>query len=150
MCPSGISLQHPMADLLLEYATNGCRVNCGKNWSVEQLEAAVEKDPHIKKQDKVAVEYAWSEALEKQKEGYCDIIKWSKLRKNYPPQLKISPIVAILHKSHPFRIIQDLSFGVTVNKVRLPSVNETTIISLPEDALKYIGSALLCLIFAVA
>ena len=42
---------------------------------IEQLKAAAEKDPHIKNQDKAAVEYAWVEALEKQKEGYCNIIK---------------------------------------------------------------------------
>ena len=37
MCPSGMSLLHPLADLLLGHATKGCRVNCGKNWSLEQL-----------------------------------------------------------------------------------------------------------------
>ena len=150
MCPSGISLHHPMADLLLEHAKNGCKVNCGANWSREQIEAAIDKGPHIKKQDAEAASYAWEEAVKKQEDGYCDIHKWSDIKDHHPPQLKISPIAAMPHKSRPFRIIQDLSFGITLNNKRLPSVNETTTTSSPEDAFKYIGSALPRLIFALA
>ena len=47
-------------------------------------------------------------------------------------------------------MIEDLSFSLTVNKVHLPSVNETTIASLLENALKYIGLVLLRLIFTIA
>ena len=41
MCPSGVSLKHPMAELLLDYAENGCNINCGEHWSSERIEAAI-------------------------------------------------------------------------------------------------------------
>ena len=37
MCPSGISLRHPIAMLLLQHAEKGCKVNCSKDWSHEKI-----------------------------------------------------------------------------------------------------------------
>ena len=46
MCPSGLALHHPADDLLLQYATKGCPTKTGKNWSKEEMTAAVECGPH--------------------------------------------------------------------------------------------------------
>ena len=127
MCPSGISLKHPMASLLLEYAKNGYQVDCGKNWTKEHIEAAVKRGPHIHKDNKEAAEYAWAEAIQRENNGFCRIHKWDDVKHVHPPQLKVSPIAAIPHKSRPFRMILDLSFRIKVNNVEHPSVNNTTV-----------------------
>jgi hypothetical protein len=47
MCPSGLALDHPAAQVLLDYAHGGCPVNTGAPWSREMMEAAIEKGPHV-------------------------------------------------------------------------------------------------------
>ena len=46
MCPSGLALLHPVADLLKEWATYGCPTNTGMPWMHEQMQAAVDRGPH--------------------------------------------------------------------------------------------------------
>jgi hypothetical protein len=46
MAPSGEALNHPAAPLLLELATLGCPAEVGEGWSMEMLEAAIEKGSH--------------------------------------------------------------------------------------------------------
>ena len=40
MYPAGLALQHPAANLLMEYATVGCPRKVGKSWTMEDLEEA--------------------------------------------------------------------------------------------------------------
>ena len=46
MCPTGLALHYPAAELLLQYATQGCPTNTGKQWTKEQMVAAIEGGPH--------------------------------------------------------------------------------------------------------
>ena len=46
MCPSGLALHHPAAELLLEYATHGCPAKTGAQWTKEEITAAVEHGNH--------------------------------------------------------------------------------------------------------
>ena len=46
--PSGIILAHLIANLLLKYAKDGCKVNCGVYWSKEYIDKAIHRGPHIK------------------------------------------------------------------------------------------------------
>ena len=46
MCPSGLALCHPAADLLNKWATYGCPTNTGTPWTLEHMQAAVERGPH--------------------------------------------------------------------------------------------------------
>lgn len=41
MRPQGGALRHPAADNLLEYATKGCPVDCGRDWTREEIKAAI-------------------------------------------------------------------------------------------------------------
>ena len=38
--------QHPVANLLLQYARVGCLVLVGRNWNPDEMEASVTKGPH--------------------------------------------------------------------------------------------------------
>ena len=46
MCPTGLALDHPAANVLLDYAKVGCPVNSGQPWTLEMMEAAIDKGPH--------------------------------------------------------------------------------------------------------
>ncbi len=43
MQPQGDALRHPAADDLLDYATKGCPVDCGDDWTYEEIEAAINR-----------------------------------------------------------------------------------------------------------
>ena len=45
MAPRMRALDHPAAPLLKEYASQGCPVDVGRDWTLEELEAAIEKGP---------------------------------------------------------------------------------------------------------
>ena len=45
MVPRMRALDHPTAPLLKQYASQGCPVDVGRDWTLEELEAAVEKGP---------------------------------------------------------------------------------------------------------
>ena len=46
MRPPNGALHHAAADNLLRYATNGCPVDCGKDWTIEEMQAAIDIGPH--------------------------------------------------------------------------------------------------------
>ena len=150
MQPRGRTLLHDAGPLLLQYATTGCPADCGEAWSVEDMEAAVSKGPHMSALQPLAAAQFCAEALEKEQLGFCRIVKWADLRKNPPQKLKISPLAAVPHKSRSWRAILDLSFELTVNGRRLPSVNTASKALAPPAALDQMGEALPRLIAAVA
>ena len=43
MRPRGAALRHPAAEALLDYATKGCPVDCGRDWTRDEIEAAIRK-----------------------------------------------------------------------------------------------------------
>jgi len=51
-----------------------------------------------------------AKTMEKVAQGYARIVPWDAINYNPPKKLKISPIVAVPHKSHLFCTILDLSF----------------------------------------
>jgi hypothetical protein len=85
MAPRHLAKAHPAAPLLREYATKGCPVDCGRDWTLAELESAIERGPHKGALDPLAIEYAQGEARAKASAGQCKIVKWSELRKNLPP-----------------------------------------------------------------
>ena len=46
MCLSGLAVHHPAYKMLLKYATGGCPVKTGLNWTKEEINAAVMRRPH--------------------------------------------------------------------------------------------------------
>jgi hypothetical protein len=90
-----------------------------------------------------------AETLEKVADGYAKLFPWTDLRAKPPPNLKISPIAAIPHKSRAYRMILDLSKGVVVGTTHHPSVNETTnTTQSPTTSMGELGNVLPRLIYA--
>ena len=110
--PRWRAAEHPAAALLKQYATNGCPVDVGRAWTLEELDAAVEQGPHASALEPDAIDQIQKEAREKESQGFAKVHKWEDLRANLAkhPQLKISPLAMIPHKSRRYRAILDLLF----------------------------------------
>ena len=151
MRPKGKALKHPAAAELLQYATEGCPVDCGPNWSKERIVAAIAMGPSKSAQHPEAAAVCREEALEKVKEGHCRLIDWDDIKDNPPPNLKISPIAAIPHKSRAYRMILNLAYQIKLNTTKLNSVNETTNKLLaPQHAMFELGNVIPRLIWSMA
>jgi hypothetical protein len=72
-------------------------------------------------------------------------ILWEGIHNNPPPNLKISPIVLIPHKSRAYYAIPDLSFCIHLSCIQhLPLVNKTTALTLATGAIDQMGHSLSC------
>ena len=74
-------------------------MDVGRDWTTEELDAAVAKGPHESALAPDAIEQMQAEAREKEAQGFAKIYRWDDLRKNPPPALKLSPLAMIPHKS---------------------------------------------------
>ena len=151
MCPTGRALRHPAADILQDWAKFGCPTRTGRNWSKSDIWEAVERGPHRSAMSPEAIEHFATEIQEKIRTQQARLVMWDDIKDDPPPQLKISPIAAIPHKSKAFRSILDLSFRLRLkNGGVLAAVNDTTIKSAPKGAIDQLGECLTRVIHAFA
>ena len=151
MCPQGLALQHPAAPLLKEWAQFGCPAMTGRDWTVQEMTEVVERGPHESALTSEAIQHFAAEVLEKVATGQAKIVDWDDIKDDPPPQLKISPVAAIPHKSKAFRTILDLSFRLRLKEGGvLLAVNDTSTKTAPKGAIDQIGHALKRIIHAFA
>lgn len=151
MRPVGHALEHPYGPFLLDLALTGCPAETGPPWTPAMLDAAIAYGAHPSARIPEAAAACQAETLDKVAAGYATLVNWDSLKANPPPQLKISPIVAIPHKSRAYRMILDLSKGITLNKIAHPSVNQTTDKTIaPSHSMHELGNVLPRLIYAAA
>ena len=142
MWPRGHSLEHAAAKLLEEYSIHGCPVDCGEKWSIEQIEAALLRGSHPSAKVKAAILEMRKEAKEKEAGGYAKVVRYGDIKDDIPPQLKISPVAAIPHKSRLFRFILDLSFELIINGQKFPSVNKSTRKQAKQESMDQLGEVI--------
>ena len=151
MCPSGLAVHHPAFDTLLKYATGGCPVKTGRNWTKEEIHAAVMRGPHESALSDEAIAHFAAEAKEKVANKRARLLFYDDVKDILPEQMKVSPIAAIPHKSKAFRSILDLAFSLRLSPgTRVPSVNENSEKTAPGGAIDQIGHVLKRLIHAFA
>jgi hypothetical protein len=151
MCPSGLAMHHPAAEILSEWATYGCPTRTGKRWTKEEMTEAVVRGPHCSALSEEAIAHFKAEVEEKVKVGQAKLVAWDSIKDEPPAELKISPIAAIPHKSKQFRSILDLSFPLRLKRGGvLPSVNTATIKTAPKGAIDQLGHSLARIIHAFA
>ena len=151
MCPSGAALEHPAADILLDYAHGGCPVNSGSDWTVDMMTAAITRGPHKSALDPEAMAQLQDEVKEKVKVGQATVVLWDDIKDSPPSQLKISPIAMIPHKSRKFRAILDLSYRIQLaDNEKIPAVNESSVKTAPAGAIDQLGQSLSRIIHAFA
>ena len=101
----------------------------------EEMWEAVALGPHQSSQYTKALAHFAVECAKKVRVGQAKLIRWDDIKDNLPPQLKISPIVAIPHKSNALRSIFDLSLSLHLkNGGILLSVNDSTFKMAPRGA----------------
>ena len=84
MRPRGKALDHPAGPTLLEYATKGCPVDCGSDWSREQIKHAIKEGPAKSAQKPKATTACHDKAFKRVQEGHCRLIKWDDIITIYP------------------------------------------------------------------
>jgi hypothetical protein len=151
MYPRNEVLNHPAGSHLLQYALDGCPVDCGDDWTLKQLEAAIRNGAHASANVPEAAEACKKEALERVKEGLCRLVNWDDIKNDFPKNLKISPLAAVPHKSRVYQMIFDLSFQLLVNGNKLDSVNNSSDKSLAHQESMYeLGNVILRIIWTMA
>jgi hypothetical protein len=142
MCPTGLALAHPAAPTLQEYTMYGCPAKTGKPWTKAEIWEAVKQGPHVSVLWVEALEH-FKEALKKVATGQATIVYWDTIKDNPPPQMKVSPVAAIPHKSKVFRLILDLSFLLRLRDgTKLSAVNDSTTKTAPSGAINQLGHLL--------
>ena len=142
MQPRTHSIHHPAAPLLQQYCDKGCPVDCGPDWSSDQIIQMLQRGPHRSATSNQAINQLISETEEKITQGYARVVKWQDIKNNIPPKLKLSPIAMIPHKSKAFRCILDLSFALSYKGQRYPSVNEATTKLAQQQSMVQLGKSL--------
>jgi hypothetical protein len=143
MCPMGLALEHPVAPTLQEYATYGCPAKTRKEWTKAEIWEALERGPHVSALSVEALEHFQAEARKKVATGQATIVDWDTIKHDPPPQMKVSPIAVIPHKSKAFRSILDLSFLLRLQDgTKLPAINDSTTKMAPSGAINQLGHAL--------
>ena len=150
MWPTSHALEHPAAPLLQSYATQGCPVDCGPDWSTDQIIAALSYGAHPSAKIPAALKCLLEETKGKVDKGFARITTWKELKKNIPPKFKLSPAAMIPHKSREFRCILDLSFHIRAIHENFKSVNDTTTKLALEETMNQLGAALKRIIAQVA
>jgi hypothetical protein len=126
-------------------------VDCGESWSRQRIEAAIAKGAHASTEAPGAADACRAEALERVAAGSCRLINWVNIRVDIPPNLKVSPIAAVPHKSRLYRMILDLSYQIKINGKELQSVKDTSDKNLaPQHAMYELGNVIPRLIWAMA
>jgi hypothetical protein len=157
MFPGPLAQAHPAGPLLTHYGTHGCPVNIEDDWTLHQLDEAVQYGAHPSAESPEATTALRSEALEKVAQGFAQLIPWKTLRAQIEHgeklHTKISPVAAIPHKSRLFRMILDLSNKGQIRRGQssTPSVNVLTDpTTAPVQAMDQLGRTLERIVYAVA
>jgi hypothetical protein len=85
MCPAGLALHHPAADLLKEWATYGCPTQTGKPWTREEMQAAIKRGPHRSALSDEAIAHFKAEVDKKVRIGQAKLVAWDSIKDNPPP-----------------------------------------------------------------
>jgi hypothetical protein len=108
------------------------------------IEAAVECNPHPTAWTPKSIALFIEDIEYQIKAGFCRVFLWEEVQHCLPANLKISPVGVVPQVGRWGRIILDLLFPVyqEINRVVTvteESVNESTVLKAPSEAVKEIG-----------
>jgi CCR4-NOT transcriptional regulation complex NOT5 subunit len=148
---------HPFTETLREWE-EGVPVDCGEDWTLAQIEAAIAQGPHQSAMTPESLELIQEDIAYQVRAGYAEVVEWAWLKDNLPAQLKISPLAVVPQANRRGRMILDLSFPVLrkdkqsrgrkrkrareARDVLRASVNDSTIRLAPEAPVKELGNVL--------
>ena len=151
MAPQGLALKHEAADVLRDWEQFGCPTATGRDWTIDEIQAAINRGPHKSALEADAIKHFAEEVTDKVAKGQARVVLWDDIKHDHPRQLKISPVAAIPHKSRAYRSILDLSFSLRLeNGGVIESVNDATQKLAPRGAIDQLGHSLKRIIHAFA
>ena len=103
------------------------------------------KGPHSSATEADALRALVAETKEKVANGYARVLQYGDIMKNFPKQLKISPVAMIPHKSRAFCTILDLTFRLRHKGKLLESVNSATTKMAPAESMIQLGNLIVLL-----
>ena len=74
MCPAGLALHHPAANILKEWATYGCPTQTGKPWTRKDMQSAIERGPHRSALSDEAIAHFKAEVGDKVRSGQAKLV----------------------------------------------------------------------------
>jgi hypothetical protein len=143
MAPQGLVLKHEVADILCEWEHFGCPTAAGRDWTLVEIQAAIDQGPHKSAREPDAIAHFAQEVTNKVAKGQARVVLWEDIKANHPWHLKVLPVAAIPHKSRAYHSILDLSFALRLadgGVVEL--VNNTTTKLAPRGAIDQLGHSL--------
>jgi hypothetical protein len=153
MSPSACVNFHPFTETLRQWE-EGVPVDCGENWTLDQILAAIQQGPHKSALTPEAITLIEEDVAYQVQAGYAQVVDWEELQRNLPPKLKVSPLAVVPQANRRGRMILDLAFPVLRQEkgkgrkrkgrqeVLQPSVNDTTVRMAPEAPVKELGNVL--------
>jgi hypothetical protein len=146
MQPQPLSEVHLFVPTLHKWR-HGIEVDCGPNWSWENVEAAVARGPHPTASTPDAIALFKEDIAYQVKASFCNVMWWEDIRKLRPVNIKILPVAVVPQVGKCGHIILDLLFPVyqKVNGILTAvqaSVNNTTVLNAPSTPVREIGKVL--------
>ena len=74
----------------MEYATVGYPTKTGKDWTMQDLEEAINVGPHVSALDPEAMAQLQADVKEKEALGQAKVVLWNDIKKRPPKALKTS------------------------------------------------------------
>jgi hypothetical protein len=81
---------HPFGKTLKQWQT-GVPVDCGAAWSLEAINAAIARGPHITALLNEAIVVVYEDIAYQVKAGFSEVMYWDELKHWLPLQFKVSP-----------------------------------------------------------
>jgi hypothetical protein len=146
MQPQPLAEVHPFEPTLWKWQ-QGIPVDCGPDWACSVINAAVERGPHPTARTPELIALFTEDIKYQIKAGFCQVFLWEDLKKTLPANFKISPVAVVPQVGRRGQIILDLSFPVYqdingVITIMQESINDSTVIAAPPEAVKEIGRVL--------
>jgi hypothetical protein len=156
MSPSTCVHFHPFTETLREWE-DGVPVDCGEDWTLDQIEAAIAHGPHQLALTPESLELIEEDVAYQVRASYAEVVNWTWLKDNLPAKLKISPSAVVPQANRRGHMILDLSFpvlrqnrqrgrkqqrGCEAHDILKESVNDTTVHLAPDAPVKELGNVL--------
>jgi hypothetical protein len=87
-----------MLSLLTEWSRFGCPTKTGRDWTVKEMQAAIDRGPHQLALQPEALQHFDEEIWIKVAKGQAHMVSWDKIKHDPLSHLKVAPVAAIPHK----------------------------------------------------
>ena len=84
MAPQRLALQHEAAGLLSEWESFGCPTNTGRDWTLDKIQAAIDRGPHQSALEPAAIEHFAEEVCDKVEKGQARVVLWDEIKGSHP------------------------------------------------------------------